>query len=144
MCKIESAKYEGYIWYSNQKAPNVYDGEKMVEEMVLDKYSTPFIIEGNLWDKEHNLSIMIRYVDGAYLIRRTKVSEDVLNGTSCDAMLEKNLKVATTVKEYLPHPSIKDVDALRFLQYWEPKEDESCEGMPVLQPSKLVFIGFKK
>lgn len=140
MCKIESAKYEGYIWYSDQKAPKVYDGEKMVEEMVLDERTNPFIIEGNLWDKDHNLSITIRYVDGAYLVRRTEVSEDEFS----DAMLEKHLKQATTIKEYLPHPSIKDVNALRFLQYWELKEDEFCEGMSVLQPSKLVFVGFKK
>lgn len=140
---IKPAKYEGYIWYSDQKAPEVYNGEEVVDEIVLDEQSNPFIIEGNLWDEEQGMSIMIRYVDGEYLVRPIHVSKEERQGISSE---EVNQKVATTIKEYQPLPCMKakNVDVLRFLQYWEQKDDEFCADMPVLQPSKLVFIGFDK
>jgi CRISPR type III-associated protein (TIGR04423 family) len=31
---------------------------------------------------------------------------------------------------------------LYFKQFWQPVNDEQCEGMQVLQPAELVFVGF--
>ena len=64
---IEAAKYKGYLWYSNEKEPKVFDGNEMVPEINLDEKENPFIIEGNLWDADNLMSIMIRYVDGKYI-----------------------------------------------------------------------------
>lgn len=139
---IEAAKYEGYLWYSNEKEPKVFDGSEMVPEINLDEKKNPFIIEGNLWDADNLKSKMIRYVDGEYIVRRPKVDEEELKeGISSSQAYGSD--IATTRKDYLAH-RIGGVKCLSFLQYWKAEADEMCEGMQVLRPLKLVFIGFDK
>lgn len=142
MKQIEAAKYKGYLWYSNEKKPMVFDGSEPVPEMNLDEEKNPFIIEGNLWDADNLMSIMIRYVDGKYIVRRTKVKEEELSRAYSQAY-ESGSPIATTLKKYLAH-RIEGVKCLCFLQYWQAESDKMCEGMQVLCPSKLVFIGFDK
>ncbi len=142
MKQIEAAKYKGYLWYSNEKKPMVFDGSEPVPEMNLDEEKNPFIIEGNLWDADNLMSIMIRYVDGKYIVRRTKVKEEELSRAYSQAY-ESGSPIATTLKKYLAH-RIEGVKCLCFLQYWQAEPDKMCEGMQVLRPSKLVFIGFDK
>lgn len=147
MKEIKAAAYEGYLWYSDENKPKVFLGDKMVDKIELDDCSNPFVVEGNLWDAEAHESIMIRYVDGRYLVRHTVVTDKELHGID-DRLLDPvtvktNDLVATTVKEYLPH-RIEGVKALRFLQYWQGEEDAMCEGMTALRPSKFVFVGFNK
>lgn len=138
---IEAAKYEGYLWYSNEKKPMVFDGSEPVPEMNLDEEKNPFIIEGNLWDADNRKSIMIRYVDGKYIVHRTEVNEEELKGISSSQAYGSKSHIATTRKDYLAH-RIGGVKCLSFLQYWKAEADEMCEGMQVLRPLKLVFIGF--
>lgn len=137
---IEAAKYVGYLWYSNEKEPKVFDGSEMVPEINLDEKKNPFIIEGNLWDGRK--SIMIRYVDGEYIVRITKVNEEELKASS-RASSQAYESGSPTLKKYLAH-RIEGVKCLCFLQYWQAESDKMCEGMQVLRPSKLVFIGFDK
>ena len=139
MKQIEAAKYEGYLWYSNEKKPMVFDGSEPVPEMNLDEEKNPFIIEGNLWDEDGRNSIMIRYVDGEYIVRRTKVKEEELSRAYSQAYESGS----PTLKKYLAH-RIEGVKCLCFLQYWQAEPDDMCEKMCVLRPSKLVFIGFDK
>lgn len=147
MHTIEKAKYEGYLWWSDNKKPIVYYGNDVLSLQFDDK-DNPFIIEGNLWDSESRISIYIKYVDGKHIIRRTSVTKDELNGIN-DCSLEVNdiscPLIATTIKEFIAH-RIPSVRKLRFLQYWETVADKEnmCEGMVALQPSKIVFIGFNK
>ena len=49
----------------------------------------------------------------------------------------------TTRKIYVAR-RMQGIKGLKFLQYWTSEPDVLCEGMPVLQPSKLVFVGFEK
>lgn len=141
---IEAAKYVGYLWYSNEKEPKVFDGSEMVPEINLDEKKNPFIIEGNLWDADNLKSIMIRYVDGKYIVRRTQVKEEELSSSRAYSQAyESGSPIATTLKKYLAH-RIEGVKCLCFLQYWQAESDKMCEGMQVLRPSKLVFIGFDK
>ena len=142
MKQIEAAKYEGYLWYSNEKKPMVFDGSEPVPEMNLDEEKNPFIIEGNLWDEDGRNSIMIRYVDGEYIVRRTKVKEEELKASS-RASSQAYESGSPTLKKYLAH-RIEGVKCLCFLQYWQAESDKMCEGMQVLRPLKLVFIGFDK
>ena len=142
MKQIEAAKYEGYLWYSNEKKPMVFDGSEPVPEMNLDEEKNPFIIEGNLWDEDGRNSIMIRYVDGEYIVRRTKVKEEELKASS-RASSQAYESGSPTLKKYLAH-RIEGVKCLCFFQYWQAESDKMCEGMQVLRPSKLVFIGFDK
>lgn len=147
MKEIKAAIYEGYLWYSDENKPRVFLGDRMVDRMELDDCSNPFVVEGNLWNAETQESVMIRYVDGHYLVHHTIVTDAELQGIddrSLDSIAGKvQVGVATTVKEYLPH-RISGVKALRFLQYWQGEEDAMCEGMTALRPSKLVFVGFNK
>lgn len=118
--EIPVANYQGYIWYSDSDHPETFNGD---EE--LDPNENPFIIEGNLWDEATSTSISIRYIDGKYYIHRTTLTSEE----------RKNYKT------YVAH-RIDGYKYLRFVQLWEPHPDPMCEGMEVLEPSKLVFIGF--
>ena len=145
MHKIEKAKYEGYIWMSDSKKPTVYTGKTDLE-LSLNDSDNPFIIEGNLWNKEKRESIKVAYIDGKYRIRHTIVSEDAYKGIDDSAIMASNdaaQMVATTKKEYFAH-CMPGIEKLCFVQYWEAEEDPMCENMKVLAPTKLVFVGFKK
>ena len=125
---IQINKCEGYLWWSDQQKPKIYDGNTL--DICLDETKNPFVVEGQLYDKETKESYSIKYVDGLYLINIYKVTdEDLVNSVN-------------ETKCYLPN---RMGDRwLRFLRYWEEKEDESCMGMPVLTLTKNVFIGFKE
>ncbi len=125
---IKIDKCEGYLWWSDQQAPKVYQDE--VLDICLDETNNPFVVEGLLYDKEEKKSYNIKYVDGKYHIYIYKVEdEDIINPYN-------------ETKCYL---SNRMGDRwLKFLRYWEPKADPNCEGMDVLKLTKNVFIGFKK
>lgn len=124
--EIPKAKYVGYIWYSDSERPKILHGDEEYS-FTPDAAANPFIIEGNLWDEATRASISIRYVDGRYYIHRTVLTPEEVKDS--------------TIKKYVAH-SIGEDTRLRFVQLWETRTDPMCEGMEVLEPSKLVFIGF--
>lgn len=125
---LKKARYEGYLWLSDSRQPKLYDGAKKTE-IALDDAANPFVVEGNLWNEADGESIYIRYADGHHLVRRTNLSEiDMANATA---------------KTYQAH-RMKGVGGLKFLQCWEAEPDGLCEGMAVMRPSQLVFVGFKR
>lgn len=124
--EIPKAKYQGYIWRSDSDSPEVLTGDKAYGGFTPDPSENPFIIEGNLWDEATGVSISIRYIDGRYYIHRTTLTGETDH---------------STIKKYVAH-RIDEYKYLRFVQLWESREDPMCEGMEVLGPSKLVFIGF--
>lgn len=129
--KIPKAKYQGYIWRSNSDRPEVLTGDKEYGGFTPNPDGNPFIIEGNLWNEANSTSISIRYVDGRYYIHRTTLTDGDTDHS--------------TIKKYVAHRINNGTDKdtyLRFVQLWEPRPDPMCEGMEVLEPSKLVFIGF--
>ena len=124
--KIPKAKYQGYIWRSNSDRPEVLTGDKEYGGFTPNPDGNPFIIEGNLWNEANSTSISIRYVDGRYYIHRTTLTGETDH---------------STIKKYVAH-RIDEYKYLRFVQLWEPRLDRMCDGMEVLERSKLVFIGF--
>lgn len=40
MTTIENARYQGYLWYSDQRQPEVYLGKTSVAELILDESKT--------------------------------------------------------------------------------------------------------
>ena len=124
--KIPKAKYQGYIWRSNSDRPEVLTGDKEYGGFTPNPDGNPFIIESNLWNEANSTSISIRYVDGRYYIHRTTLTGETDH---------------STIKKYVAH-RIDEYKYLRFVQLWESRPDPMCEGMEVLEPSKLVFIGF--
>jgi len=129
--KIEESTYTGYLWYSDETQPCVFlDKTFALEE---SDESARFIIEGNLFDKERQLSVSIRYVDGHYIVKHFQL---------------KDLGTVFDEQEYIPNRMVlegaeKRIEKLRFRQYWQLVPDELCEGMEVLTPKALVFMGFK-
>jgi len=119
--KIEKSKYQGYLWYSDNKEPQVLNNE--VFELEIADNANPFVIEGQLFDGQKSISI--KYVDGKYYVNTYDL--DDLDGVKQEQM-------------FFSH-RMGD-RKLYFKQFWQPVNDEQCEGMQVLQPAELVFVGF--
>lgn len=119
---------EGYLWWSDQQEPKVYDGDAL--DISLDGTQNPFVAEGQLYDKEEKKSYSIKYVDGQYFINIYKVEPSDLTNRDNEN------------KAFLSNRM--DGRWLKFLRYWEEKKDENCMGMPVLTFTKNVFVGFKE
>ena len=119
---------EGYLWWSDQQTPQVYQNEAI--DICLDGGKNPFVVEGQLYDKECSKSYSVKYVDGQYLINTYKVEEQDFTNPDNEQ------------KTFLSNRM--DGRRLKFLRYWEEKEDNSCMNMPVLTFTKNVFVGFKE
>ena len=126
----KQAKYEGYIWLSDQTQPRVLIGEEFDIKDLKDGIN-PFVIEGQLWNVADRISISIRYADGKHVITVNQVANEDQQGSS-----------TVTPERYISH--IKGVGRLCFLRYWKAEADELCEGFEALRPEKLVFVGFEK
>ena len=127
---IKINKCEGYLWWSDQQPPRVYQDELI--DICLDEAKNPFVVEGQLYSIDENMWYGIKYVDGQYIINKYKVNDDDLSN------------IANEIKYYLSNRM--DGRWLKFLRFWEPVEegDKNCEGMKPLVITKNVFIGFKK
>ena len=138
--KIEDT-FEGYLWYSNQVAPYVFEnGKSFIEdkecseikrEFYLVDGQNPFIIEGKLYDKANNISYSIKYVDGKYIYKEYKVLPFDFSNTE-------------TVDNKIFLSNRMNGRYLMVLRYWKEEPDSLCEGMNVLTIEKNVFVGFKK
>lgn len=126
--KIDKGNYEGYIWMSDSKTPVIIDKEWECE---VDDCDNPFIIEGQLYNRDTGKSISIRHIDGRYYVGEGVVAESDYHDPNVD------------VAEYIPH-RMPGIRALRFLQYWTPEPDNLCEGLNTLVPSIRLFAGFKR
>jgi CRISPR type III-associated protein (TIGR04423 family) len=121
--KIDKSSYQGYLWFSDQKEPEIING---IFEKEIDDKTNPFIVEGQLFDGSNSISI--KYIDGKYIVNNYDVKSDKF----------KNVDF----KEVTYLPNFNGGDLLRFRQYWRPQSDPLCEGMDVLHPAELVFVGF--
>jgi len=119
--KIEKSKYQGYLWYSDKKDPQVLNDE--VFELEIADNTNPFVIEGQLFDGQKSISI--KYVDGKYIVNTYDLN--TLDGV---------------MQEQTFHSHRMDGKQLKFRQIWKNQSDELCERMQVLQPAELVFVGF--
>lgn len=125
---IKISSCEGYLWWSDQQEPKVYEGDAL--DISLDESKNPFVVEGQLFDKEEKKSYSIKYVDGQYLVNIYKVEDSDFTNPDNET------------KSYLSNRM--DNPRLMFLCYWEEKKDENCMNMPVLTFTKNVFVGFKE
>lgn len=126
--KIEKSIYDGYIWYSDKSEPEVFQSQDF--EFDTDEIVNPFIIEGQLYDAQKMFSYSIKFVDGKYICKKYQVESTDFNKSDVE------------IKTF--HVNRMDEKKMRYLQYWKEEDDELCEGMKVLQPKELVFVGFVK
>lgn len=124
---ISSAKYVGYIWFSDQTKPQVFDGTTE-HSLTLTDGENPFVVEGRLWDNEKRRSVSIKFVDERYIVSEYMVTED-------------DIKDGTV--SYIAH-RINGVRHLKFLRIWRRTQDHLCEDMDTLQLQNVVFVGFEK
>lgn len=122
----KTQKYEGYLWYSNQEKPVVFEDKELGEFIKTDG---SFIVEGHLYDIANRKSYSIKYAGDEQIVNCYEVGEDDFNQKDIEG------------KYYLPN-KMKTAH-LHFLQYWDEVDDVNCLGMKVLQPTRLVFVGFE-
>ena len=127
--RIEKARYEGYLWYSDSQEPTVLTGDEDFE-LDVEGSGNPFIVEGQLYSAETSVSLSIRYIDGAYHVARFTVKESELQQHAEDLVEYRSLRMQGRT--------------LRFWQTWKREKDKACLDMETQIPSALVFIGFGK
>lgn len=122
-----NVKFEGYLWPSDQSKPKV-----LVDEIVDFEYfkQLPFIVEGNLWSEEQEISIQIRHIDGVY-----HLTQYDLKGVEEDYLLDDDV---TYVAHDVGFKKYKVVEA------WEEQHDELCDKMVSLVPAWTAFKGFSE
>lgn len=150
MAQIEiKGKFEGYLWKSDEQAPDVYEGNKLLDVYTFNNETNPFIIEGQLYDAVTGLSVSIKYVDGEYKIKKYYIDKKDSSHLSFSAVVmekegEKQVEIPCEVKElhYRGHSELKGHD-LHFYELWEEKPDPLCCNMDVLEATKVIFVGFE-
>lgn len=130
MAQIPAARhYDGYVWMSDATSPVVLEGDAL-PGCFADGVN-PFVVEALLWDAEARLSYSVRHVGNETLCHRYVVAEADFGGGN--------------VEEVVYALRRRDGRGLRFLEYWEPRQSDGCpEGMPALEMTKRVFVGFKQ
>ena len=124
---IECAEYQGYVWYSDQKDPEIIDGTFKTDIM---SEENPFIIEAQLFAPRTNHSITVRYVDGEYVVNQYDLSEESVNASD------------KRIREYMSNRMGGRV--LGFMELWKTEQDPCCENFDVLEPKDFIFIGFRR
>ena len=125
--EITQTNYQGYLWYSDNKTPIIFTGDKTV---AINERDDAFIVEGLLWDAATRTSLRIYFHDGKQYIYRKEVTANELKG--CEY---------TSQESYVSHRL--QGRRLSFLRYWQLVADEYCVGFDTLTPQSLVFVGFE-
>jgi CRISPR type III-associated protein (TIGR04423 family) len=119
----DNIDFEGYYWYSNERKPEIIDGEKIDKSIFSD---LPFVVEANFYSEAEKISIQVKNIDGQYHVGEIKL-ESIENAA-----------------EYIAH-DLKGINKFKMVETWEEKEDDKdnlLEGMKVLVPSWTAFAGF--
>lgn len=123
-----STGYEGYYWLSDAERPVMVTPERPLDRSVFALPRDPFVVEANLYDATHKISIHIQYLNGAYQVTRFDLA---------GAEYEE--------QEYLAH----DVayEKYRMAEGWERVKDTGFSEVlgrevKVWQPVWEAFIGF--
>ena len=140
MTTIESAKYQGYLWYSDQRRPEVYLGNTPVAELILDKPRNPFIVEGNLYDEERQLSISVKFVDGKYIVTRY----DLGTTAADESVSEECFLTSSRIRKAAGKDKADECGTSVYKRIWKAVPDILNGGRKVLRPHGLAFAGFRK
>lgn len=132
---INRTAYQGYLWYSDEQIPKVFDNEEV--ELELDDTANPFIVEGQLYDMTEDRSISIKFIDGKYIINTYSGKTRQFNDFSGEKLTEG------IIEQYAPSSRLNLGDkVLYFARIWVETEDVINDNWNTLCPSGLVFKGF--
>ncbi|EPR69805.1 TIGR04423 family type III CRISPR-associated protein [Cyclobacterium qasimii] len=125
---IPDHKYTGYYWMSDKDKPEMLFDQPFPKEK-FGEGKNPFCIEALLYSPKEQLSIQILHT-GQYIVSAYELGK------------LKGLKIEE--KSFLPH-KLENVGKVLFKQVWEevPLPVDEQESMPTLEPSALIFCGFK-
>ncbi len=140
MTTIESAKYQGYLWYSDQRQPEVYLGNASVAESTLDESKNPFIVEGNLYDAERQLSISIKFADGKYIVTKY----DLGTIAADESVSEECYLTSSRIQETVGTDNAEKCEISVYKRIWKAAPDTLNGDRMVLKPFGLAFAGFRK
>ena len=137
---IDSANFQGYLWYSDELTPEVFDGSDE-KQIILDDEKNPFVVEGNLYDRENEKSVNIRYIDGKYLVTSFNLAEMKNNP---DFVLEDepyltNSRILSMTGKLAP-----ECGRSLYKRIWHAEEDNLNGNWKSLRPVGLAFAGFIK
>jgi len=118
--------FEGYYWYSHETEPHTINRERIDKKIFTNM---PFIVEGNFFAPDEEVSISVKNIDGKYHIVQFELKGDILNGE-----IEKS--------NYIAH-DLQGIDEFIMAEAWEPVEDELLNNMKTLVPTWSAFAGFK-
>ena len=124
----QDLNYEGYLWMSNDDTP--IEDLFTIREKLNDKNLNPYIVEGLLFCKATNTSIMIRHT-GKYNISKFDLEK-----------IEVGYEL-TAEKSYFSNKKLSRGSKIKFRQLWKNENDENCACMEVLTLKATVFTGFE-
>lgn len=119
--------FEGYYWYSHESKPIQINSQKIDKEIFTQM---PFIIEGNFFAPQEQVSISVKNIDGIYRIVRYDLKKEVPL-----VEIEKS--------EYLAH-DLDGIEKFIMAEAWEPVSDDLLCNMKTLVPTWSAFAGFIK
>lgn len=122
---IPDSDYTGYYWMSDSPTPVEVIGNFPTEK--LQNNSIPFVLEGNLFDKEKNMSITIRHDGEKHII--------------CQYDLN-NMEGIEKHEVYLIPHRLRGKERMIFWELWKEEVDALCDGMKTLKPYARLFAGF--
>lgn len=134
--QIPAQGVTGYYWMSDATRPVIVnEADRVPQSLVtLDPAVNPFIVEAQLYDRARNKSYDVKYVDGRYVVSVSAVHEAI-----ADVRAGKYDYI--TLKRFMSNRM--DGRRLLFFQYWRESHDPLCEGMEVLLPAEMAFVGFE-
>ena len=136
MEKNDSKKYQGYLWMSDERLPRLLNDQ--VFEFTCHDYEEPFIVEGRLWCPDNKTSVSITCVDGKYIVDSVSLDQQPPETMTDESYLPNKRLAAALENQGLGGSQ------LAFKRLWQHRPDPLCENLEVLEPGKLVFVGFKK
>lgn len=123
----ETATVEGYLWYSDQRKPEMVAGTL---DLAAKLTKLPFVVEGMLYDEQNKTSYHILHLDGKNTIQQINLSD--LSDVEYDEQIYFTRRVKSGEK-YL------------MIEAWE--ETTQLIGsseFTTLSPSWAAFKGFVK
>lgn len=130
--------FEGYVWKSDRKEPEIIDHPAGETVMKLDSSVNPFINEAQLYDTEKKVSYGVKYVDGKYVVSRKSLADIASDET--DDYGEPGSLGDSPLKFMSNRMGGR---TLLFRRFWKAVDGgEMLAGMRTLEPSAMFFCGF--
>lgn len=123
--------YEGYIWYSDKKEPEIIENENNIDEYFKSENNNPFIIEGQIYDTKNKKSYSLKHANGELLGREYDIN-----------IIQNDTSICRRERKFTSHRMGNRT--LHFIEVWRKEEDDLCEEIYVYKPHELIFTGFNE